>query len=65
MVGQTDLLRVRASDNMWADWPPPIDGRIMSQPVVTATVDTPVEQAVRELESRHVHRLVVVVAHGG
>lgn len=36
----------------------------MSQPALTLTVDTPVEQAVRLMESHHVHRLVVVADHG-
>ena len=36
----------------------------MSQPALTVTVDIPIEQAVRLMESHHVHRLVVVDEDG-
>ena len=64
VVSQTDLLRVRASDNLWADWSRLCARHIMSHPALTVTLDTPVEQAVRLMESRHVHRLVVVADDG-
>jgi CBS domain-containing protein len=64
VVSQTDLLRVRASDNLRADWLRLCARHIMSQPTLTVTVDTPVEQAVRLMETHHVHRLVVVADDG-
>ena len=64
VVSQTDLLRVRASANLWADWSRLCARHIMSQPALTVTVDTSVEQAVRLMESRHIHRLVVVADDG-
>lgn len=60
VVSQTDLLRVRASDNLSADWPRLCARHIMRQQAITVTIDTTVEQAVRLMDSHHVHRLVVV-----
>ena len=64
VVSQTDLLRVRATEDLWADWSRLNAGHIMSRPVLTVTVDTSVEEAVRLMESRRVHRLVVVADDG-
>jgi IMP dehydrogenase len=64
VVSQTDLLRVRATEDLWADWARLSASHIMSRPVLTVTVDTPVEEAVRLMESRRVHRLVVVADDG-
>jgi acetoin utilization protein AcuB len=64
VVSQTDLLRVRATEDLWADWSRLSAHHIMSRPVLTVTVDTPVEEAARLMESRHVHRLVVVADDG-
>lgn len=64
VVSQTDLLRVRASDNLRADWLRLCARHIMSQRALTVTVDTPVEQAVRLMETQGVHRLVVVADDG-
>lgn len=64
VVSQTDLLRVRATEDLWADWSRLSARHIMSRPVLTVTVDTPVEEAVRLMESHHVHRLVVVADDG-
>lgn len=59
-----DLLRVRASDSLWADWLRLCARHIMSQPAFTVTVDTSVDDAVRLMESRRIHRLVVVADDG-
>ena len=64
VVSRTDLLRVRASDKLWADWSRLCARHVMSQPALTVTLDTPVEQAVHLMESHHVHRLVVVADDG-
>ena len=60
VVSQTDLLRVRATEELWADWSRLSARHIMSQPVLTVTVDTRIDEAARLMESHHVHRLVVV-----
>ena len=54
VVSQTGLLRV------WADRSRLSARHIMSQPVLTVTVDTRIDEAARLMESHHVHRLVVV-----
>ena len=64
VVTRMDLLRVRASDSLWADWSRLSTRHVMSQPALTVTVDTPVERAARLMESHHVHRLVVVADDG-
>jgi CBS domain-containing protein len=64
VVTGTDLLRVRASDSLWADWSRLCARHIMSKVALTVTVDTPVDDAVRLMESRRVHRLVVVADDG-
>lgn len=64
VVSRVDLLRVRASDSLWADWSRLCARHIMSQPAFTVTVDTPVDDAVRLMESHRIHRLVVVSDDG-
>lgn len=60
VVSQTDLLRVRATEELWADRSRLSARHIMSQPVLTVTIDTRIDEAARLMESHHVHRLVVV-----
>jgi CBS domain-containing protein len=64
VVSRMDLLRVRESDSLWADWSRLCARHIMSQVALMVTVDTPVDDAVRLMESRRVHRLVVVADDG-
>ncbi len=60
VVSQSDLLRVRATDDLWADWSRLSAQHIMSRPALTISTDTPIEEAARRMQSAHVHRLVVV-----
>ena len=39
--------------------------QLMSSPVITVRADSPVTEAVRQLQERHVHRVVVTVAERG
>ena len=64
LVSQSDLLRVRATEELWADWSRLSARHIMSRPVLTVTTDTPVDEAARRMEAQHVHRLVVVADYG-
>ena len=64
VVSQSDLLRVRATEELWADWSRLSAHHIMSRPVLTVTVGTTIEEAVQLMQSRHVHRLVVVDEDG-
>jgi IMP dehydrogenase len=64
VVSRMDVLRVRASDSLRADWSRLCARHIMSQAAVTVPVEMPVDDAVRLMESRRVHRLVVVADDG-
>jgi CBS domain-containing protein len=60
VLSQTDLLRVRATQDLWARWPTLSARHLMSRPALTASSSTPIEEAVARMESNHIHRLVVV-----
>jgi CBS domain-containing protein len=60
VVSQTDLLRARAAEDLWARWPGLAARHLMTRPALTASTETPIEEAVARMESNHVHRLVVV-----
>jgi CBS domain-containing protein len=60
VVSHTDLLRARATQDLWARWPGLVARHIMTQPVLSTSADTPIEEAVSRMASHHVHRLVVV-----
>lgn len=60
VVSQTDLLRARATEYLWANWPGLAVRHLMSKPALTVHRDTPLADAARKMERHHVHRLVVV-----
>ena len=64
VISQLDLVRVRASDELWTNWPQLCARHIMSQPTLTVTIDTPIGDAARLMETHRVHRLVVVSTDG-
>lgn len=64
VVSGSDLLRVRSTEALWADWSRLSARHIMSRPVLTVAVDTPIETAVHLMTERRVHRLVVVEGDG-
>jgi CBS domain-containing protein len=64
VLSHADLLRVRATDDLWARWPGLVARHLMSRPALTATTETSIEEAVARMESNHVHRLVVVADDG-
>jgi CBS domain-containing protein len=64
VISQLDLVRVRASDELWSNWTRLSARHIMSQPTLTVTIDTPVLHAAQLMEEHRVHRLVVVSADG-
>jgi CBS domain-containing protein len=64
VVSQMDLLRVRASETLWAGWPGLEARHVMSQPALTVTVDTPIGDAAERMERAGVHRLIVVEDDG-
>jgi CBS domain-containing protein len=64
VISQLDLVRVRASDELWTDWSRLCARHIMSEPTLAVTIDTPVTEAAQLMETHRVHRLVVVSTDG-
>lgn len=60
VLSQTDLLRARSTEYLWANWPGLAVRHLMTSPAVTVTRSTPLALAARTMERRHIHRLVVV-----
>jgi CBS domain-containing protein len=57
-------VRARATDDLWSRWPGLAARHLMTHPALTVSGDTPVAEAIRRMESAHVHRLVVVADDG-
>ena len=64
IVSQLDLVRVRASDELWTNWTRLSARHVMSQSPLSVTIDTPVHEAAQLMETHRVHRLVVVAVDG-
>ena len=64
VISRTDLVRARATDDLWSRWPGLAARHLMTHPALTVSADTPVAEAIRRMESAHVHRLVVVADDG-
>lgn len=60
VISQTDLLRARATEYLWANWSTLRVKHLMTSPALTVHGDTPLALAARKMERHHVHRLVVV-----
>jgi CBS domain-containing protein len=60
VISQTDLLRARATEYLWANWPGLRVKHLMTSPAITVHRSTPLALAARRMERHHVHRLVVV-----
>lgn len=60
VISQTDLLRARATEYLWANWPGLRVRHLMTSPALTVHRDQPLAIAARKMERNHVHRLVVV-----
>jgi CBS domain-containing protein len=60
VISQTDLLRARATEYLWTNWPGLRVRHLMTSPALTVHRDTPLVLAARKMERHHVHRLVVV-----
>ena len=60
VISQTDLLRARATEYLWANWPGLRVKHLMTSPALTIHRDQPLSIAARKMERHHVHRLVVV-----
>ena len=60
MISQTDLIRVRASQQLSHSWTGLPVSEIMSRPALTVTATASLGEAARLMREKHVHRLVVV-----
>ena len=60
VISQTDLLRARSTEHLWANWPGLVVRHLMSSPAITVHRDTTISEAARLMEGQQIHRLVVV-----
>lgn len=60
VISQTDLLRARATEYLWANWSGLRVKHLMTSPALTIHRDQPLTIAARKMERHRVHRLVVV-----
>ncbi len=60
VISQTDLLRARATEYLWTNWPGLRVKHLMTSPALTVHRDAQLTLAARKMERHHVHRLVVV-----
>lgn len=60
VITQTDLLRARSTEYLWANWRGLLVRHLMTRDVVTVHASTPIAIAARQMERHHVHRLIVV-----
>jgi len=60
VLSQTDLIRARSTEYLWANWPGLAVRHLMTSPAVTVHRSTPLRMAAARMERDHIHRLVVV-----
>lgn len=60
VLSQTDLVRARSTEYLWANWPGLAVRHLMTSPAVTVHRSTPIVIAAARMERHHIHRLVVV-----
>lgn len=63
VVSQTDLVRARSTQYLWANWPGLAVRHLMTSPAITVQRSTPIVLAAARMERHHIHRLVVVDDH--
>lgn len=64
VVSQTDMLRARSTEDLWARWPGLRVRHLMTAPALTIGAHAEVAAAAARMEREHVHRLVVVGPDG-
>ena len=64
VVSQTDMLRARTSEHLWASWRGLQVRHLMSAPALTVSADASLTEAATRMEENQVHRLVVVADDG-
>jgi CBS domain-containing protein len=64
VVSHTDLLRARATEHLWANWPGLAVRHLMTSPALSVGAGTTIGEAARLMERERVHRLVIVGEDG-
>lgn len=64
VISQTDLLHARTTEALWHAWPGLTVRHLMTQPAVTVSAGTALEEAAAIMERLRIHRLVVTDADG-
>jgi CBS domain-containing protein len=64
VVSQTDMLRARATDDLWARWPGLRVRHLMTSPALTIPAEAGIADAAARMERERVHRLIVVGPDG-
>jgi CBS domain-containing protein len=64
VISQTDLLHARTTQALWHAWPGLTVRHLMTRPAIAVTAETALDEAAELMESRRVHRLVVVARDG-
>ena len=60
VLSQTDLVRARSTQYLWANWPGLAVRHLMTSPAITVHRSTSLAVAAARMEREHIHRLVVV-----
>jgi CBS domain-containing protein len=60
VLSESDLIRARATESLWRDWPILTVRHLMHSPALTADLAMGIDEAARLMEEAHVHRLVVI-----
>ena len=60
VVSQTDLVRARSTEYLWANWPGLAVRHLMTSPAITVRRSVSIATAAARMERERVHRLVVV-----
>jgi CBS domain-containing protein len=64
VISQTDMLRARSTEDLWARWPGLRVRHLMTSPALTISASSDMTAAARLMERERVHRLVVVDTDG-
>jgi CBS domain-containing protein len=64
VVSQTDMLRARTTEYLWASWRGLQVRHLMSAPALTIEADASLTDAAARMEENQVHRLIVVGSDG-
>jgi CBS domain-containing protein len=64
VISQTDLLHARTTEALWHAWPGLAVRHLMTEPAVTVTSATSIDEAAEMMERLRIHRLVVTNPDG-